>query len=436
LTHPLLKHNRSTNMTQDHNMTAKTNRQGLQTGIILCVALCQGMLTAAEAQPAPMHHQAEPSNCAGTGLKCATAVTPAFDAHNDLWLAWVAGGAVSVARSTDLGRTVKSAVTIGSYGTLMDSGADAKPQLAIDGKGHAVVAYGVFKDKAYNAEVYVSTSESIWAKDGPAFTAARSLSADPASQRFPTLSFNSHGRLFAAWLDKRIVAKSRELGQAQSGAALAYAWSDDAGRSFTPDAMAAGDTCECCRIALAFDRSGQPLLLYRSIFTGGERDHAILGFSGAGRVLPAYRVSQDHWVIDGCPHHGPSVSMTADGTLHAAWFTEGTARQGLFYARSSDHGRRFSEPKAVGNPAQRPGRPSLLSTGDTIRLAWKEFDGKRILIKEQHSADAGQHWSPERIIAETSHAADHPVLIARGRDAYLSWMTHDEGYQLMKLQAP
>jgi hypothetical protein len=137
-----------------------------------------------------------------------------------------------------------------------------------------------------------------------------------------------------------------------------------------------------------------------------------------------------------CPHHGPSVAVTTDGTIHAAWFTEGSARQGLFYARSTDHGQQFSEPKAIGNVAQRPGRPNLLTAGNTIRLAWKEFDGKRILIKEQHSFDAGRHWSSERIIGETHHAADHPVLIAHGREAYVSWMTHDEGYELIRLQAP
>ena len=408
-----------------------------QTGFLLCIGLCHCMFARAQTEPAPMHHQqAEPNSCKGTGLECATAVTPAFDAHNNLWLAWVAGGAVSVAHSTDLGHTFKDVTLIGSYGALMDSGADAKPQLAIDAQGHAVLAYGVFKDKAYNAQVFISTSASIWAKDGPAFTVPRSLSEDSASQRFPTLAFNSNGRLFAAWLDKRTVALARQNGQTQAGAALAYAWSDDAGKTFAPDTIAEDNTCECCRVALAFDSKHRPVIVYRAIFPGHERDHAVIRFGEADHTLPAQRVAEDRWVIDGCPHHGPSVAVTADGTVHAAWFTEGSARQGLFYARSTDHSRQFSAPKAIGNIAQRPGRPNLLTVGETIWLAWKEFDGKRILIKEQHSTDAGLHWSIERIIGETQHAADHPVLIPHGREAYLSWMTHDEGYSLIKLQTP
>jgi hypothetical protein len=178
------------------------------------------------------------------------------------------------------------------------------------------------------------------------------------------------------------------------------------------------------------------VVVYRAIFAGNERDHAAIRFSQTGHALPAQRVAEDHWAIDGCPHHGPSVAVTADGTVHAAWFTEGSARQGLFYARSTNDAQHFSAPHAIGNIAQQPGRPSLLTAGDTLWLAWKEFDGVRIFIKEQHSKDAGQHWSNERIIGETHHAADHPVLIAHGREAYLSWMTRDEGYQLIKLQTP
>jgi len=407
-------------------------------GFVLCMGLCLNMTVLAQSEPAPMQHhaQADSKHCTGTGLECATAVTPAFDAHNNLWLAWVAGGAVSVAHSINLGRSFKGVTIVGSYGELMDSGADAKPQLAIDARGHAVLAYGVFKDKAYNAEVLISTSASIWAKDGPAFTVPRSLSVDPASQRFPTLAFNPDGRLFVTWLDKRTVALARQNGQTQAGAALAYAWSDDAGKTFLADTIAEDHTCECCRLALAFDPERQPVIAYRAIFPEHERDHAVIRFGESGRALPAQRVAEDHWDIDGCPHHGPSVAVTTDGTIHAAWFTEGSARQGLFYARSTDHGQRFSGPKAIGNMAQRPGRATLLASGDSIRLAWKEFDGKRVLIKEQHSTDAGQHWSNERIIGETHHAADHPVLIAHGREAYLSWMTHDEGYQLIKLQTP
>jgi hypothetical protein len=263
--------------------------------------------------------------------------------------------------------------------------------------------------------------------------APRLFSTDPASQRFPTLAFDGNGRLFATWLDKRTVALARKNGETQLGAALAYAWSDDGGKTFAADTIADSETCECCRIALSFDANKNPAVLYRSIFEGHERDHALVRFSSNGFSQTKERVSLDHWVIDGCPHQGPAIAVTTDGTIHAAWYTDGSARQGLFYARLPVHGPAFTAPEAIGNAAQQPSRPTLLASGHDLWLAWKEFDGKRIVIKEKHSTDNGQHWSSERIVGETHHAADHPVLIAHGKDAYLSWMTHDEGYQLIKV---
>jgi hypothetical protein len=107
----------------------------------------------------------------------------------------------------------------------------------------------------------------------------------------------------------------------------------------------------------------------------------------------------------------------------------------LFYARSENHGQHFSDPIAIGNVAQQPGRPSLLALGDNLWLAWKEFDGTHIYIKERHSSDAGRHWTNERIVAKTNHAADHPVLIAHDGAVFLSWATRDQGYRLIQLEA-
>ena len=50
------------------------------------------------------------------------------------------------------------------------------------------------------------------------------------------------------------------------------------------------------------------------------------------------RVSNDDWQISACPHHGPSLSISPAGTYHVAWYTNGKARKGLFYARSDDEG--------------------------------------------------------------------------------------------------
>jgi hypothetical protein len=364
-------------------------------------------------------------------LNCASAVTPAFDARGRLWIAWSAGGAVSVAKSDDAGRSFSAPITIGSHGPMLDVGADARPQIAVDAQGKVAIAYGVFKDKNYNAQVMVSTSA-----DGVAFSPPRSLSNDASSQRFPVLRFDADGALFIAWLDKRTVAAAKKKGTEQAGAALAYAWSRDGGLSFGAERIAQDHTCECCRLGLAFDPQHRAAVLFRSIYGSNDRDHSVVTFSADGVAGPAYRVAADRWEIDGCPHHGPSLAIAADGSYQAAWFTLGQTRQGLFYARSTDGGKTFSNPQAVGDVDQQAGRPQLLALGNAVWLAWKEFDGRKVYVKERHSQDAGRHWTADRLVGSTSAYADHPMLASDGSHVYLSWMTRDEGYRLIPMEEP
>ena len=77
-----------------------------------------------------------------------------------------------------------------------------------------------------------------------------------------------------------------------------------------------------------------PCVVFRNIFEGGVRDHAVMTFTDPATPGEVRRVSNDDWQISACPHHGPSVSISPAGTYHVAWYTNGKARKGLFYARS------------------------------------------------------------------------------------------------------
>lgn len=374
----------------------------------------------------------EGETCVGLSLECASVATPFLDAHGKLWLAWSAGGAVSIASSVDGGRHFSAPIVIGRYGSRLDAGVEAHPQLAVDDKGRGVVAYSVFKDDNWNARVWVATWD-----DGGAFSAPHPISRDAASQRFPVLAFGPDGMLFAAWIDKRTVVQARKRALVQPGAAIAYAWSRDAGATFSGEAIGEDHTCECCRLDAAVDGAGHPVVLFRKIYGAHERDHAVLTFSQDHAPLPSRRVAVDRWHIEGCPHHGPALAVSADGTWHAAWMTGGEVRQGLFYARSTDEGRSFSAPRPVGDAERQPGRPSLLARGASVWLAWKEFDGERILARARHSSDGGRTWSPDRTIDTVQGYADRPLLVGeRGGDrVYMSWLTREHGYRLIELDA-
>src|SRR6201999_2938787 len=105
-----------------------------------------------------------------------------------------------------------------------------------------------------------------------------------------------------------------------------------------------------------------PVVLSRAIFGKDVRDHAVVTLVD-GRPATPHRVAVDDWHIDGCPHHGPALAIDGGGTMHAAWFTQGRARQGPFYARSTDAGATFSTPLAIGDATHQPGRSQLLARG-------------------------------------------------------------------------
>jgi len=395
----------------------------------LCLALA---LLIPPGAVAAEHHPDRPrASCAGPTLECATAATPVFAPDGGLWLAWVAGGMVSVARSGDLGRTFAPAVAVSPVIERIDAGPDARPQIVIDGSGRIVVAFAYFKDDNWNAQVLVATSVD----GGATFAPPHPITDDPASQRFPTLVAGRAGDIFAAWTDKRTVAAARAQGLSPAGAALAFAWSKDGGASFTAARIARDSTCECCRLGVGFDSGDRPVILFRALFEGGVRDHGVVTFSDSANPGPVRRVSDDDWATNACPHQGPSLSIAASGTYHTAWFTQGRIRQGLFYARSTHGGERFSTPMALGTAARHPSRPAVLAVPGALWLAWKETDGQDTTIELMVSRDDGQTWSAPRAIARTAGASDHPLLVGDGHRAFLSWLTRADGYRLIPLEA-
>ena len=386
--------------------------------LLLCLAI---VLAAGDA--AAQHHH-------GGGTPEAFTATPAFGPDGTLWLVRAQADRITVAQSKDLGKTFSTAVDVTPEPMNLDWGPDARPHIAVAGKGDIVVAFAIFQDKKFNGRAFAAHSTD----GGASFSRPQPLTPDSTSQRFETVAIDPTGRPFAAWLDKRNVAPAHAAGKSYAGAALAYAWSDNRGATFGETRIAADDTCECCRLGVAFEGPGRPAVVFRNIFPGSVRDHAVITFKDPTTPAPLKRVSVDDWKIEACPHHGPSLAIAGDGSYHVAWFTNGAARQGLFYARAASSDAPFSAPRPLSSPERRPSRPYVLAAGPAVHLVWKEFDGNKITVLWQVSRDSGRTWTAPRAVAETNDASDHPLLVANGDRAYLSWLTKAEGYRLIPLE--
>jgi hypothetical protein len=375
------------------------------------------------------HQHASEAACEEPALRCATKVTPAFAADGTLWLAWMAGGQISVASSKDGGNSLSSPVQVTKEKLNLDWGPDARPKIVVDRKGDIVLAFSTFRDKAFNGQVLTTRSGD----GGRTFVDAKPITSSNESQRFEALGLDADGTVFAAWLDKRNRVPAQAAGKKYDGAGLFFASSRDGGATYTEAQLATDNTCECCRLGLAFAGPGKPVVIFRNIFEGGVRDHAVMAFPDLTTPGEVRRVSKDDWQIAACPHHGPSLSISSAGIYHATWYTSGKMRKGLFYARSQDEGRTFSDPVPIGRADRNPARPYVLAASRGTAMVWKEFDGEKTTVNLMTSHDDGKSWSKPVAISSTSDTSDHPLLVSDGQRMFLSWMTKADGYRFQPI---
>jgi hypothetical protein len=105
----------------------------------------------------------------------------------------------------------------------------------------------------------------------------------------------------------------------------------------------------------------------------------------------------------------------------------------VFYANSSNQGLTYSKPGKIGSEGANVSRPYLYASGQQIWLVWKEFDGNKSSVHLKESADDGNTWSLPKILTSTAGYSDHPLLLARGNEIFLSWLTRNDGYQLTSI---
>jgi hypothetical protein len=94
-------------------------------------------------------------------------------------------------------------------------------------------------------------------------------------------------------------------------------------------------TCECCRIDALADLKGNVDVIYRDLNDQGERDMGYLHSSDFGKTYSEpVSLYEDHWLVNACPHAGPSLVLGAKG-LEATWYTGAEGSSGVKWAYQS-----------------------------------------------------------------------------------------------------
>lgn len=403
--------------------------------VLFLVSMCLGWTAQAADQhnhtggsASPLSAQEREKKWQESLAKPSLAVTVAFDEKGRLWRVLAREGHVLVSHSDDGGKSYSNPVKVNAEPEGILGDGENRPKIIVL-KGVVYVSYTQGLAKPMTGNIRFSRSVDGGETFSQPITVNDNL--EIISHRFEAMGVNDRGQVYIAWLDKRDLSAAAKKGEKYTGLGVYYAVSDDNGVSFHPNVKAADHACECCRVAMAMDSDGTPVIAWRHVFGKNVRDHAMLRLDGKSQLT---RLSHDNWEVDACPHHGPAASIASDGVYHFVWFDNAHERHGLFYAHSTDQGKNFSSPLNFGNFKAQASHPHVLSMGKRVFIAWKEFDGETTSIYLINSSDGGNHWSAPRKIASTSDTSDHPFLIADGKNAFLSWSAAKEGFRLIALQ--
>lgn len=373
--------------------------------------------------------------------KTTLAMSVAFDSAGVLWRASVQDGFVVVDNSNDLGKHFSAPIQLNTRAQKIGADGEARPKIAAGPDGRIYVTWTEMLAKPYSGYIWFARS----APEGKGFEKPYIVHQDRAeiTHRFDALTVAPNGTITVAWVDKRDLLAAKAAGKPYEGAAIYYAVSTDAGASFAPEQKLADSSCECCRIAMTSKADGTAVAMWRHVFAGSERDHAIAELitpkASTQKTLiqkppTLVRASFGRWQIDGCPHHGAALALGQGFGYHMAYFDGAGAKPSLMVARMDGEAWVSSPPKRFGNMAQNAGHPALASVGETVWLVWQEIvAGKTTEIHGMQSDDGGRSWSSARLLMSVPDKADYPQLLVQQQQVYLAVNTLKQGVKLLVL---
>ncbi len=371
------------------------------------------------------------------------------------WAATAPGGATDIyaARSTDGGRTFGAPVRVNDVAGDASVGGEQPPHVALvprpGGEPSIVVVWTAKRTEG--TRILSARSDDA----GATFGKARPLTGGeaPGNRGWEAITTDREGRVVFVWLDHRETASASKTGpmqheghdhaaggKAPGSSANGVAVVDGAVRAQMSKlyfsrgeegrAVAAG-VCYCCKTAVAAGADGSIYAAWRHVYPGNIRDIAFTISRDGGNTFSApLRVSDDRWVLDGCPENGPAMTLDSRQRVHIVWPTlvsgqtaDAEPTLDLFYAISSD-GRSFTPRRRL--PAQ--GLPRHVNIAampdDSLVAVWEEqAAGTRRVVMGR--ASDGQPFT--RRIVSAGERASYPVVASTEGAALVAWTSESNG---------
>jgi hypothetical protein len=297
---------------------------------------------------------------------------------------------------------------------------ESVPKIAFKKNGTIIAAYEkkvpTNENKYAGAIYYVASSDGgkSWSKE----TFLHSDTIAGRSRSYFDIEQLPDGEIGASWLDIKL---NNETG----GRSVRFARTSSA-NDFGDEILIDSSACQCCRIDVYSDLTGRVNIAYRGLMKNrmGKdiRDMMITTSNDNGKNFTTpTRISQDDWVIDGCPHTGPSLCSSKE-SLYSMWFTEGNGT-GIYYNFRQHTDTTFSQRQLVSNSGR---HPQLSVNNDRFIMVWEENnkeDHKRTAIRYQLSD--GETVTKDYLTPEIINAFS-PVVMQTGDGFLVAFLMETE----------
>ena len=350
--------------------------------IIISLALITGCnhLAATREQPAPP----QPIQISAAGIDAAEPATAAAP-DGSFYVAWVNHDAqqadVMLAHFNHKAEMQGTPVRVNRQPGVATAWRGDQPSVAVapDGSVYVLWTPRIEAGDKHGTDIYLSASTDR----GQTFTSEVKVNDDkaPGAHGMHSLAVARDGRIYAGWLDERNVHVPKPSTKAEghhmeSNRDLYVATSTDGGRTFSANQKVASDACPCCKTSLAVSADGTLYAGWRQVLPGNYRHIAVASSTdGGAKFSTRVIVSDDHWILQGCPVSGPSLSVdSASGNLKIVWFAAGEGETpGIYFAESKDKGRSFSPRQLLSSETVR-GTPVIANGNQSMIAVWQSAD--------------------------------------------------------------
>lgn len=300
------------------------------------------------------------------------------------------------------------------------------PSLVVSADGKQLAAHWLQKrtNGTYDYDVRITQSLDGGITWNPSFIPHRD--STEAEHGFVSMLPLSSKKIFTTWLDGRNTKREgdKEDGHNHHGAMTLRTAVFDKEGHLSEEAELDNRICDCCQTA-AIQTDEGIIVAYRDRSEKDIRDISIVRSINGIWTTPK-PVSNDNWMIAGCPVNGPALAAKGKNVA-LAWFTMSEEKPQVKVAFSSNSGEKFSEPIRVdeGNPI---GRVDIVMISKNEALvSWLEQKEEGAAVKLVQVNDKEIVGKKNTITeSKASRQSGFPRMVRNGNQIFFAWTHVDE----------